>query len=182
MADPFYGEIRIFTYTFTPQDWVQCNGQQLSIQQYQVLYAVIGNQFGGDLVNYFNVPNLQGSAIYGAGNGAGLTPRVFGKSTGTSSVTLDDAAQLPRHQHNVTYYGPANADLTNAPTPTAHLARTIGQNDFTNTDVSDTTLAYQMIGAAGGNASGISLPHENRQPYLALNFCMCAYGEFPLRP
>jgi microcystin-dependent protein len=39
-----------------------------------------------------------------------------------------------------------------------------------------TTLAPASIGTAGSN-----LPHENRQPYLALSFCIALVGIFPSR-
>jgi microcystin-dependent protein len=30
--------------------------------------------------------------------------------------------------------------------------------------------------------TGQGLPHENRQPLLALNFCIALSGQFPQRP
>ncbi|HYE48198.1 MAG TPA: tail fiber protein [Azospirillaceae bacterium] len=174
--DAFYGEIRIFGFNFAPQNWAQCNGQTMSIMQYQVLYTVLGIQFGGDGQNNFKLPNLMGSAVCQAGQGTGLTNRIFGKTVGASSVTLVES-QMPNHQHTVTCYVPTSTSgYTNIPNSATHLARTVGQNNYTNTDTYDTTLAMQMVGIMGGGQS-----HENRQPFLAMNFCICLYGEYPLK-
>jgi microcystin-dependent protein len=37
-------------------------------------------------------------------------------------------------------------------------------------------MSSQAIGPAGG-----SQPHNNLQPYLALNFCICLFGVYPPR-
>lgn len=58
--DFFIGTIIPIPYTFVPADTVKCNGQLLSIQQYQALYALVGNTFGGNPNQNFAVPNLQG--------------------------------------------------------------------------------------------------------------------------
>ena len=38
-------------------------------------------------------------------------------------------------------------------------------------------MAAQALAPAGG-----SLPHNNMQPYLTLNFCIALQGVFPARP
>jgi microcystin-dependent protein len=57
--DIFIGYIVLFPYTFTPMDWLLCNGQSLPVSQYSTLYALIGNTYGGDSYN-FNLPNMLG--------------------------------------------------------------------------------------------------------------------------
>lgn len=59
--DYFIGSIELFPYTFAQMGWMYCNGQLLGITQYSALYALIGTQFGGDGVNNFALPNLQGA-------------------------------------------------------------------------------------------------------------------------
>uniref|UniRef100_UPI000648CAAE phage tail protein n=1 Tax=Alistipes sp. ZOR0009 TaxID=1339253 RepID=UPI000648CAAE len=67
--EAFLGEIRLFPYNRIPSadGWMPCNGQQLTIQQYQALYSLISNQFGGDTRTYFNLPNLNGRVLLGYG-------------------------------------------------------------------------------------------------------------------
>ena len=83
MADPFYGEIRAFAFPFAPADWAYCNGQSVSIQQNQALFAVIGTMYGGNVSQYiFNLPNLQGQVPVGPGMAPGLTPRTVAQPIG----------------------------------------------------------------------------------------------------
>jgi hypothetical protein len=68
------GEIRIMAFTYAPMGWAFCNGATLPIAQYQALYAVIGTTYGEDGRTNFMLPNLQGRAPIGSGNGPLLTP------------------------------------------------------------------------------------------------------------
>ncbi|MNR37314.1 hypothetical protein D3C85_1553210 [compost metagenome] len=47
------------------------------------------------------------------------------------------------------------------------------------TAVPDTTMG--TISSLTTANAGSSLPHENMQPYLVLNFVICIYGLFPSR-
>lgn len=59
--DYLIGQIQLFPYNFIPMDWLACNGQVLSIVQYQILYSLLGNKFGGDGSSSFALPNMQGA-------------------------------------------------------------------------------------------------------------------------
>lgn len=58
--EPFVGQIQLLPYNFAPQYWAFCEGQILSIQEYQTLYSLIGTNFGGDGRSTFALPNLKG--------------------------------------------------------------------------------------------------------------------------
>jgi microcystin-dependent protein len=60
--DPFVGLIALFPYPFTPNGWFTCDGQVLSVNEYQPLFALIGNRFGGDGEQTFLLPKLEGPA------------------------------------------------------------------------------------------------------------------------
>lgn len=56
------GEIRLFAFsTFAPLGWFKCDGTSYSIQQFQALYALIGNTYGGTRGQTFAVPDLTGA-------------------------------------------------------------------------------------------------------------------------
>jgi len=42
MADPFIGQIGVFSFAFAPKGWAFCNGQILSIAQNQALFSLLG--------------------------------------------------------------------------------------------------------------------------------------------
>ena len=56
--DAFIGTILALPFTYCPRGWAPCNGQLLSVQQNQALFALLGVQFGGDGQNTFALPKL----------------------------------------------------------------------------------------------------------------------------
>lgn len=60
-VDALIGSIYLFPYNFTPSGWLSCEGQVLTITQYQALFALIGATYGGDGRTTFAVPNLKGA-------------------------------------------------------------------------------------------------------------------------
>lgn len=58
----YIGGIALFPYSFTPRDWMPCEGQILNISQNQALFSLIGNTYGGSQAqNTFALPNLKGA-------------------------------------------------------------------------------------------------------------------------
>ena len=79
MSEPFVGEIRMFGGTFAPMGWFLCDGRTLQISQYQTLFALIGNTYGGDGVNNFNLPDLRGRIPVDQGAGYTIDIREAGR-------------------------------------------------------------------------------------------------------
>lgn len=169
MSDPFIGEIRIFAGNFAPRDWVFCKGQLLSIAQESTLFALIGTTYGGDGQSTFAVPDLRGRAPVHQGRGSGLGTYVLGQSDGLESVTLT-SQQMPMHSHGLVHGG-----VGSQASPQNGLLGTTPARDFRYSDASaNTNLAAAAMQPQGGN-----MPHENRSPFLALNFIICVNGIFP---
>ncbi|TQR97581.1 phage tail protein [Paenibacillus ottowii] len=61
-SEPYMGEITMYPYTFAPKGWLKCEGQLLPIAQYSALYSLLGNNFGGDGVRTFALPDLRGAS------------------------------------------------------------------------------------------------------------------------
>lgn len=180
MADPFYGEIRAFAFDYAPVDWAFCQGQMLSIPQNSVLFSVIGTQFGGNGTTTFGLPNLQGMVPMGSGTGPGLTPRTVGAAVGAGTVTLQPS-QMPQHSHAITAQG---ANATAAVPQGSYLAQGVVPGGRPSPQatyaagVPNATLASNALTPFTGGGHS----HTNMQPYLALNFCICLVGEFPVHP
>ena len=180
MDDAYLGEIRIFPYTFTPTDWMPCNGQSLPVSQYSALYAVIGAQFGGTAsATAFNLPNLNGQAVMGTS-----PTYVTGEQVGAAQVTLDQTT-MPFHTHGMQRKGATNALTGKVNTPgtqtniggtTAVISGTTTQAipTFLNGVAPNTTLAPNALGVTGGGT-----PHDNMQPYLKMQYYICVNGAFP---
>lgn len=52
------GEIILVAFTYAPPEFVVCNGQLLSINNYQALFSLLGTRYGGNGTTTFAVPNL----------------------------------------------------------------------------------------------------------------------------
>jgi microcystin-dependent protein len=174
MSDQFVAEIRIFPFNFPPTGWAFCNGQLLPISQNTALFSLVGTFYGGDGKSTFGLPDLQGAAPMQTGQGQGLTDRVLGETSGSETITLLES-EIPVHSHTLMAQNvPANV---NAPAPnTVALARSVGGTAYGPVGTT-VNMAFQALTPAGG-----SLPHNNMQPYLTLNFCIALQGIFPQRP
>ncbi len=168
MSDQYLSEIRIFSFGFAPKGWAQCNGQLMSIAQNQALFALLLNTYGGNGTTNFALPDLRGRVPlhFGALQGGGNYNQ--GQVGGSASVTVTTAS-MPQHNHQVNAAPNGN---TNAGSNTAVPGG--GATGYGSSP--DTAMNSAIVGNAGG-----SQPHENRQPYLVLNFCMAITGIFPSR-
>lgn len=174
MSQPFIGQIIAVGFNFVPVGWLACNGQILSISQYDVLFALIGTTYGGDGVNTFAVPNLCGRTPVNSGQGPRTSNYVIGQQTGTESVTLQ-ANQVGAHSH--TLQASAQPGTTATPGPSVSLAVNAQSAAFLyHTPPVDVPLSGNAIGPAGNNQA-----HENMQPSLAINYIICTEGIFPSR-
>lgn len=187
MADAFIGEIRAFGFDFAPRFWTNCLGQLMPIAQFQALFAIVGNTYGGDGLYSFAVPMLSGRAPMHVGGvrnqGPGLSQYFLGDSFGFDSVQLAEQ-EIPAHRHTLHAGFTQGATSAQVVSNQSLLSITTQEQDSTSTAI----FAYDRNGKPTAplssnslDVAGISAPHENRQPYLALNFCMCLNGDFPPR-
>lgn len=77
-GEPPLGSVGLFGGNFAPPGWLVCDGSVVSAAEYPELATVIGATFGGGEAD-FALPNLKGSAAYGAGKGPGLPPVALGQ-------------------------------------------------------------------------------------------------------
>jgi microcystin-dependent protein len=174
VTTPFLGEIQVFGFNFAPQGWAQCNGALLPISQYSALFSLIGTYYGGDGRSNFQLPNFTGRAACSQGTGPGLTPRTAGENFGDNSVALDQTS-MPTHTHALTVFSqPDTTKRSASPAPNYAIIPPQNATPFLGGVAPSTGLAPNMIGFAGGGQ-----PHENRQPFLPLNFCIALQGAFP---
>jgi microcystin-dependent protein len=174
MADPFVAEIRIFGFNFAPKGWAFCNGQLMPIAQNTAVFSLLGTTYGGDGKSTFALPDLQGHAPMHPGQGPGLSPHDLGEIGGNQTVTLLES-EIPAHSHVMR----ASLDDANLAIPQSTRSLAKASVNLYNTSTAGGTglLAMQGLTIAGG-----SLPHNNMQPYLTLNFCIALQGVFPARP
>jgi microcystin-dependent protein len=171
MADPFVSEIRMFAFSFPPKGWAFCDGQLIPLSQNTALFALLGTFFGGNGKSNFALPDLDGSVAIGQGQGQGLEDYYIGQTGGSETVTLLQS-EMPAHNHALQ----VSADLASERQPQGQdFAQGDGVNLY-DTQSPTTTLNPQAL-----TVNGSSLPHNNMQPYVTMNFCLAMQGVFPPR-
>ena len=185
IMDEYMGIIKMFAGTFAPRGWMFCQGQLLSIAQYQALYAIFGTTYGGDGMQTFALPNLCGRVAVGTGTAQRSgTNYQSGNSGGDENTTLI-TQNIPAHVHNTR----AQVSRTNAsysqPTGKSVLAAPgsmVGRefqsiNGYTD-EAPDTQLNTKSILE---EVVGAGTPFKNMQPYTALSYIICVQGVYPPR-
>jgi microcystin-dependent protein len=174
MTTPFIGEIQIFGFNFVANGWAACDGTTMSVSQNTTLFSLIGTAYGGNGSSTFQLPNLVDRAACSQGQGPGLTPRTIGEPFGEISHTLV-TGEMPTHTHAMTVYGQSNtAYRTASPQPGNWLGGPVAAQSFVPGGTPNTTLSPNEVAQTGGNQ-----PHENRHPYLVLNYCIALSGDYP---
>ncbi len=168
---PYLGNIMLFAGNFAPAGWVFCNGQLLSIANDTALFSLLGTTYGGDGVNTFAVPDFRSRVPVHQGQGPGLSNYVIGQQSGTETVTLINS-QMPIHTHPVAV---SSSNATTG-TPSASVTLGVAAAEIYIADTPDGSMNPLSIGLTGG-----SQPHDNIQPYLALNYVIATQGIFPSR-
>lgn len=165
MSEPYLSELKIFSFSFAPRGWAQCNGQLLPINQNQALFSLLGTTYGGDGRVNFALPNLRGRTPMCEGGGFTL-----GQTGGETAHTIN-MNEMPAHNHfaqgssNV----PDNPSPANTFWPSNSGLTLYGPNH-------DKAMAPDALTNFGGSQA-----HNNMSPYLVLNICIALVGIFPSR-
>jgi len=183
MSDNWLSEIRLFPYGRIPSGWHLCDGSILTITSNVALFSLLGNRYGGDGTTNFALPDLRGRVPLHYNPNDPLLNQT-GKTGGAESVALT-VDQIPSHNHIVSAFAAngaiplplngfpssvaPNATAGTPPAPAIYGAMPTGTG--TTTPLNSTTVQSD----GGGQA------HENRQPTMALNWCICVSGYYPAR-
>ncbi len=211
MSEPFLGQIMQVGFTFAPTGWATCAGQTMSISQNSALFALLGTNYGGNGVQTFQLPDLQGRVLVGSGaSQTGAGTYVPGELGGTQNVTLTQQ-QLPMHNHVATFTGTGGGSSTplqvtvNALQGPATVGQPASGSFLAETGTGPTAVKIYAPAGANGNQvplsgvtatgggggitggtvavamAGQSLPFSILQPYLSILNCIALQGIYPTR-
>jgi microcystin-dependent protein len=170
MSQPFVGQILTVAFNFAPQGWATCDGQLQAISQNIALFALLGTTYGGDGQTTFALPDLRGRSVLAMSQGPGLQNYVIGQAGGEEAHTLS-TPEMPGHNHAL--FAAATGNVAD-PGPGVVLGVPPAIDKTYAAAGAAVPLAGNSIGQGGGN-----LGHENRQPYLTLNYIISLFGIFP---
>ena len=170
MSEPFVGEIRMFAGNFAPSGWAKCDGQLLLVSQNEPLFSLLGTTYGGDGRTSFALPGLRGRTPNHTGPGYNL-----GQKAGVEGHVLT-TAEIPPHTHGVR----GTTAVAGSTNPANSLLGVTTGARFSIIPYANLTNPQPLLpGTVANNPGG--QPHNNMQPYLALNYCIALRGTFPSR-
>lgn len=144
------GAIAPFAGVTTPQNWLLCDGREVSREIYSELFAVIGTTWGaGDGSTSFNLPDLRNRMPVGAGDDYTLASK-GGEKEHTLTVN-----EMPAHTHGIS--GDGNMEFANG-YPTL-----MGNPD------GDNNGNWKPTDSTGGGE-----PHNNMPPYAGTYYIIKA--------
>ena len=88
--DPPVGSIVMWPSATVPSGWLHCNGQSVSRNTYQDLFNVIGDDYGADDANHFDVPDMRGLFVRGWANGESEDPDRASRTNRGDGTTGDN--------------------------------------------------------------------------------------------
>lgn len=181
--EDYIGTIIPWPMNWAPLNYMLCNGQLLSISEYNALYSLLGTLYGGDGTNTFGLPDLRGRIPVGVGTNPSGSTYIAGSYGGAETVSLN-ANELPIHSHIAsmsvkekcsTSGGTMSANPQNnyvaTPSPLGPTPYNNTANDASFMQYCDTTVNQVTAGA--------SAPHNNMPPYLTINYIICVNGTYP---
>lgn len=167
MSEPFLGEVRMMAFNFAPRGWAVCAGQLLPISQNAALFSILGTTYGGNGTTNFALPDLRGRVPAHPGPSLVFS---LGQADGVESVVLT-TAQIPAHNHLMGSFNQATAE-----TPKGNVFAGKPRRGMDVYAAPPANVAINSNDIVGG-----SLPHDNMQPYLVVNFVIALQGIFPSR-
>jgi microcystin-dependent protein len=169
-GSPFLGEILLVPYNFAPKGWAICDGSILPIAQETALFSLLGTTYGGDGIQTFALPDLRGRSPISSGQGPGLQNYDLGQEGGEEAVTLS-VSQIPSHTHPVV----GSTTVANLAGPSGAVWATQSLLNIYSS-APNTSMAPGAVSMAGSGQA-----HDNRSPYLTLNYVIALQGIYPSR-
>lgn len=172
------GMIQMFAGDTAPDGWLICDGSAVSRTDYPLLFDAIGIKYGeGDRSTTFNLPDMRDRFPVGAGN-----DYVLNDKGGSNSVTLG-TNEIPAHTHGEkSLTGYVTLRKTGAGYHTAvsrdGIVSSI-EDSGSGTSVNGSGSTGQKLDQVNFNAThthdrvGGGKAHENRPPYIAINYVIC---------
>ena len=204
--DSFLGLIYLSALSFAPRQFAFCSGQIIAVTSNSALFALLGNNFGGNGRTTFGIPDFRGRVPVGSNNmgvGPGLSVWPLGELFGFERVTLS-VSEIPAHNHGAIFSGTGGSGADAVSLSTAAAVREVPQNGdvpavanfgsglgVTNVKSfgpDSSTVNGQVISTGGTPAGSVTVDmtggserHYNIQPSQAINYIIAVEGIFPSR-
>jgi microcystin-dependent protein len=174
------GTIMMYASSSMPAGgWLVCNGGPVSKTTYAALYALLLDTYGTATATDFYLPDLRSRVPVGAGTGPGMSDTYnIGNMGGAEGVTLN-FTQIPAHTHGVNLTTDPNGAHTHQLDTAAALdqyrngvagVNRLAENIYANINTNSAGNHSHTVTGNTDNGTGGGQSHENRQPYLVINY------------
>lgn len=186
--DPFLALVTPYAGQTPPANWMLCQGQVLQISEYEELFSLIGNTYGGDGNRTFALPNLSERVAIHAGQGTQMQPYAPGATGGNAQIMLT-TNHLPIHTHELqgkfTAKPMCNPSVGTTSIPTnnypaavngaaAQYSTTLGDNILMGSVITATPTPPAPV-VAGETKEAVYI----QSPFLTMNYIICVKGLYP---
>lgn len=174
----YIGDVILNGSSFCPRNTLPAEGQTLDIASYQALYSLVGTMYGGNGISNFNLPDLRGRIPMGRGTTWGGGPTFTqGQAFGTETRALS-GANLYTHNHALQS---ANEDTDTGDSTNAMLGDLSSLPSAAHYYHAGPVAPDEMLDTNSISTTGQSQPFENRQPIIAMRWCIYINGDYPPR-
>ena len=187
------GEIKLYAGNIEPTGWLKCDGRAISRIDYAALFDVIGTTYGaGDGSTTFNLPDMRDRFPVGAGSNYNLNSKggedsvtltdleiahghgFTAPTVGGGATTSEGMSANAKHSHSFTYaqYGRQTGSSTTSALQYTGSTKTTSEADLSHTHKIP-AHSHTLTGGGVANLGGTSADrtaHENRPPYIGINF------------
>ena len=150
----YIGELRYFAVE-PPSGWLKLDGSEIP-SSYPGLISALNSQI---------LPKLSGSTVISTYLETDAYDFHLGARGGAEFHTLD-IFELPTHKHFIA----ASANFADTTSPLGSYPASSFADIYTE------SLLYGDSRISVLTSAGLGQPHENRQPFISLNICICANG------
>lgn len=187
------GSIQMWPSDSIPLGYMLCDGSSLNKDDYAALFSVIGTIYGGS-GNTFNLPDLKGKFV--ACKDPGTADYSLLANTGGANKVMLGMSEIPKHNHDTVNSTMDGSITTSDEGKHTHTVKSFLGNGSTgwrhdfeygtcnqyqaqvvpdNTDMLVLTTNGEHnhsvdLKASGGDINGATAAHENRPPFIVLNY------------
>lgn len=171
------GEIKAYAGLTIPDGWLECDGSEVAIADYPLLYSAIGNLWGTPSdANHFVLPNFKGKVPVGY-DSSQTEFDTIGESGGAKTHTLTEA-QIPAHTHGARltngsirlFKGNQTTTASGSISFSSPTNRQYEQSGTSTNSWQTATFALNHTHASVGGSGA----HNNLQPYAVVKYIICA--------
>lgn len=164
---PTLGQMMLVSFPYCPSDYYEADGRELVIRDNLALYNAIGTTYGGDN-RVFNLPDMRSRSAVGNGVGPGLSPVAPGQKLGHEQTVLT-VSNLPPHGHRGAVQ--TSTGLANRTQANGNAIGVSAVDSFI--EGYDPPAGFELdAGTVQVAPEGKSQPFSNRDPFIALRWCI----------